>query len=248
MCSRHRGYFTVFKFHGLPIAAVVLLCAAANAEIGPCRPDSFKGLTCGEGDGAARVIEKTMSPSKRLAFAWRSPGQPPTEQPDPYAVDSLLIRLADGAVLLSAKGDYWHTGTLRVNRYELTTAWSPDSRFAVEILDFRWSTETLKLFSIGAADKPLVLDLKAIIEPAVRKHLRKAVKNHDDYAFSIFYSDKDKLPRLTIDNQGTIKTSVQMGVPKQESTLVFDVAFRAAERDGKLGAREISIRPARIKP
>jgi hypothetical protein len=52
----------------------------AQAEIGPCRPDQRSGLICGEGAGAARVIGGTISQSKRLALAWRSPGLP-TEEP-----------------------------------------------------------------------------------------------------------------------------------------------------------------------
>jgi hypothetical protein len=57
-------------------------------------------LTCGQGDGAARVIDKTMSPSKRLALAWRSMDHPPTEPAEDYDdLELLLIRLKDGAVL-----------------------------------------------------------------------------------------------------------------------------------------------------
>src|SRR5580693_3432641 len=77
---------------------VALVLSPTKAEIGPCRPDQHAGLICGEGPGAARVVDGTISPSKRFAFAWRSPDRPPTE--DPYGnVDLLLIRLSDGAAL-----------------------------------------------------------------------------------------------------------------------------------------------------
>jgi hypothetical protein len=47
--------------------AFVAACTASSvrAEIGPCKPDRFGGLTCGSGPEAARVIEDTISPDKR---------------------------------------------------------------------------------------------------------------------------------------------------------------------------------------
>ena len=71
--------------------AFCLAATAAQAGTGPCKPDSFGGLTCGEGVGAARVIEKTTSPSKIHAFAWRSTKTPPTEQPDDAGAHALRV-------------------------------------------------------------------------------------------------------------------------------------------------------------
>ncbi len=68
-----------------PIAIVAtlmpLLAAAlpAHAEIGPCQPDQFDSFICGSGEGAARIIEDTLSPDKTLAFAWRNPKAAPME-------------------------------------------------------------------------------------------------------------------------------------------------------------------------
>src|SRR5262245_2778149 len=76
---------------------VIVALLPAKAEIGPCLPDQYGGLLFGEGAGGARVIDGTISPSKHLAFAWRSPGRPPTEGPDNDAVERLLIRVSDGA-------------------------------------------------------------------------------------------------------------------------------------------------------
>jgi hypothetical protein len=59
-------------------AALLGACASAQAETGPCKPDAFEGVTCGDGPGAARVIAGTVSPSKQMAFAWRAPGTAPT--------------------------------------------------------------------------------------------------------------------------------------------------------------------------
>jgi len=222
--------------------------AKASAETGPCRPDAHGGLTCGQGAGAARVVDDTMSPSKRLAFAWRSPAGPPTENPDGGDVEILLIRLSDGAVLWKAPGEYWNTGEMRANRYDEAALWSPNSRFAVETLDFRWSTENLRVFAIGDGDKASVLDLKAIMEPAVRKQLRRAVKNEPSYAFQIFGNVNGEAPRLTIDDRGLVKALVLMTIPKQEPYAMFAVTFQVSQRNGALGAREVSVSRSRVKP
>ena len=102
----------------LPIA-FCLASAAAHADTGRCKPDAFGGTTCGEGAGAARVIEGTTSPSKAYAFAWRSTKTPPTEVPDEENLESVLIRLADGMVLTKTRGEYWNTGTVHINRTEV---------------------------------------------------------------------------------------------------------------------------------
>jgi hypothetical protein len=233
--------------------AIALLAAvsAAQAESGPCKPDKSDGLTCGEGIGASRVIEGTISPSKRFALAWRSKSSAPADlltDRTHYDLEDLLIRLADGALLSISPGEYWNTGSAHVNRYEVNAAWSPDSRFMVETLDFRWDTPEVRLYAIGAGDKALVLDLKAVMEPAVRKHLRQAVKDEGAYDFSIFGSANSEHPHLTIDNRGQIKAMVLMVIPKQDSYVTFDVAFQVSVRNGALTAREISIRRSHVEP
>jgi hypothetical protein len=46
-----------------------------------------------------------MSPSKQIAFAWREPGKPPTEEPDIYQVESMLLWLYSGTALAISPGD-----------------------------------------------------------------------------------------------------------------------------------------------
>lgn len=220
----------------------------AKAETGPCLPDQSGGLTCGQGNGAARVVQGTISPSRRLAFAWRSPSHPPTEDPTGDAIESVLIRLSDGTVLWSTDGDYWDTGAGKVNHIEEAAAWSSNSRFAVETADFRWYTRQLRLYAVGAGDKPRILDLKPIIEPAVRRHLRQRVKNEPDYDFAVFGSANGERPHLTIDDRRLIKAVVMMSIPKQDRYAMYDVTFQVSERNGTLDAREVSVRNSRTKP
>ena len=141
--------------HRASVAAAAILigvCTGARAGTGPCKPDQFNGLTCGEGPGAPRVIEGTMSPSKQIAFAWREPGKPPTEEPDIYQVESMLLWLYSGTPLAISPGAYWDTGTAHANRYDFHAIWSPNSRYVIELLDFRWSTEALRVYSLGGME------------------------------------------------------------------------------------------------
>ena len=230
-------------------AALVLIGACAQAETGPCKPDQFNGLTCGEGPGAARVIAGTISPSKQIAFAWREPGKAPTEEPDIYQVESVLLWLHDGTALAISPGGYWDTGTARANRHDFHAIWSPNSRLVIELLDFRWSTEALRLYSLGEHGRPVLsLDLKPIMELAVRKQLRKTVKNEASYAFEIQGDNSGEPPRLTIDNSGLIKARIEMQVPKKEDPEIYvDVVLQVRERDGALEARPLSIRKSNEK-
>jgi hypothetical protein len=224
------AFLSVLPF--LTVAAAL----PASAETGPCLPDQASGLTCREGPGAARVVEGTISPSQRLAFAWRVPGRPLAEAPD-ADVESLLIRLSDGAVLSSAPGQYWRTGGAMANHIDEGAVWSPNSRFAIEVTDAKWSTEDLRLYAIGADDKVLVLDLKAIIEPAVRKRLRRLVKNESTYTFSAF--------GLAVDNRGLVEAPVLMQIPKEERDIAFTVTLLVVHKDGTLVARDVSVRRSR---
>jgi hypothetical protein len=233
------------------VVAAALMAAPSSpvqAETGPCRPDQFSGLTCGEGVGAARVIDRTLSPSRRLAFAWRAPNRAPTEAPDGDPVESLLIRLADGAVLAKHEGGYWNTGELVASRFEQAAAWSPDGRSAVEITDFRWSTLHLRLYAVAADDGVRVLDLRTVIEPAVRKQLLRNAKSERGYDFAVYGSADGKPPRVTIDDSGMVRALVAMVLPKQDASVLFDVVFRVAQKDGVLAAREVSVRRARRNP
>ena len=238
---------------GFCLAALWLLVLApaspVGAETGPCVSDQAGVMTCGQGPGAARVVDGTTSPSKRLAFAWRAPGRSPTEPSDEtgdswFTVESLLIRLSDGAVLSSAKGMYWRTGDSRANHMTEEVAWSPNSRLAIEEQDSKWSTDILRLYAIQADDKVLVLDLQKIIEPAVRKRLRQLGKNDGDYTFSVAAAD-GSLP--TVDDSGLVRVPVLMQIPKQDGYLYLDVTLQVSQKNGALSAGDVSVRRSRTK-
>jgi hypothetical protein len=118
------------------------------------------------------------------------------------------------------------------------------------LLDFRWSTETLRLYALGLPDVPLLsLDLKPIIELAVRKYLHKTVKNEASYAFEIQGDNSGEAFCLTIDNRGVVKTRIEMQVPKKEDPEIYvDVVFKVGARNGVLEARPVSIRRSKDEP
>jgi hypothetical protein len=217
-----------------------------EAEIGPCVSDQAGVMICGEGPGAARVVDGTTSPSKRFAFAWRVPGRSPTEPPPDskgdslLIVESVLIRLSDGAVLSSAKGEYWRTNDLEANHVDENVAWSPNSRLAIETQASKWSTDIFRLYAIGADDKVLVLDLQKIIEPAVRTRLRQLGKSDGIYTFSL---EDDP----TVDDSGLVRVPVLMQIPKQEGYLNFDVTLQVSQKGGALSAGKVSVRRSRTK-
>lgn len=221
------------------VAALLMASTSAitAAEIGPlgaCQPDAHAGLTCGAGNGAARVIADSISPSRRLALAWRSPSGPPTEQPDEDDIELLLMRLSDGAVLSRQKGAYWDTGESHANRLYAAAFWSPDSRLMVETYETRFSTDGMTVYAIGPDDKASApLDLLKIFEPTVRARLRRAVKNEKSYVFSI--------RRLTVDNRGLIRATVMTWVPKEGPSAAFDVTAMVARKGGALAARITSM-------
>src|SRR6187401_2140209 len=234
---------------GFCLAALWLLVLApaspVGAETGPCVSDQAGVMTCRQGPGAARVVDGTTSPSKRLAFAWRVPGRPPTEAPEGTGnslliVESVLIRLSDGAVLSSAKGEYWRTGDAMANHIDEAVAWSPNSRLAIETQDSKWSTDIVRLYAIGAEDKVLVLDLQKIIEPAVRTQLRQLGKKDRIYTFSV-----EDGP--TIDDSGAVRLTALMQIPKQEGYLNFDVTLKVSQKNGALSAGDVSVRRSRAK-
>src|SRR5262245_31094202 len=118
---------------GAAIVGLFTCINSAAAEMGPCRSDG-NWITCGSGNGAARVVEKSISPSGRLAFVWRltdrAPGNVPHDN-DPY-LENFIVRIKDGAVLAHSRGSYWDLGS-KIAQAFVITAWSPDSHLFIKV-------------------------------------------------------------------------------------------------------------------
>jgi hypothetical protein len=235
--------------HRTPVTAALVICGSvafapwALAEMGPCQPDKFDGLTCRSGIGAARVIADTLSPSKRLALAWRSPKGPPTEIPS-GDTEILVVRVADGAILATSTGTYFDTGESRANRLDESATWSPNSRLLVRTFDSRFSTDNIDLYSFGANDEATgPVDLLKLIEPAIRAHLKRRVKNEQKYVLSIAND-----PAMSVGNGGLVRARVTMSVPKEEPERNYNVTVRVMLGAKPLAARIVAVVPARAQP
>jgi hypothetical protein len=233
----------------LPICTALLAFASlapASAEIGPCKPDGDTGMICGEGNGGARVVEGTISPSKRLALAWRFADNPPTEAPsDTQPIEDLVIRLRDGAILAKQEGEFWEIPNVgRVNRVFEAATWSPNSRLMIETIHYRFDTGTMDVYAFDAHDKVTgPLSLFKIVEPAVRARLKQRVKDDKLYVFSASFGPHN----ITIDDNGLVHASVTMWVPKMGPEAHYRVTLQVTRKDGDLGARILSIAPSREK-
>ena len=222
-----------------------VLCAVlpARAEMGPCKLDANEELTCGSGVGAARVIDDTQSPNKRLAFAWSLPDADPDALPDEDdKIDLLLVRLADGVILGKSFTGFWANGHGRSNNKLEEITWSRNGRLVARIYQTQFKTDTFELYALGAKDEFVgILDLYKIVEPAVREQLKQQVSAADDYTFSV-YGGK----RLKLGNDGALRMMVMMWVPKEGPEQYYDVTLRIARAEVGMSATITSIKPGRV--
>lgn len=232
-----------------PIFAVLVAVTLADfaatpaaAGMGPCRPDDREGidksLVCGSGDGAARVIQDTVSPSKRLALAWRNTGAPPTVQPgeDDPDIELLIVRLKDGAILWKDKGTYWDTGDTHINNIFEKATWSPDSRLLVETFDSRFSSDAVNAFAIGANDAVIgPFDALKGLDGAVRAQMQ-GVKDAEHYDFFI------SLDRpMTVDNRGFLRATIIMALGKLGPVRYYKVTAQITRSGDALGVKALSV-------
>ena len=218
-------------FTVLLVASYVAQTAATRADA--CVTDQHGGLVCGEGKGAVRVVADTTSPQKKYAFGWRSPGGLPSVSDIPEGVENVLVRLADGAVIAKLGGEYWATGEMRANRYDLLAAWSPDSRAVIEVANSRWDSDAFVYYLIDG-ETVTTLDLRALVEPAMKARLPARKRE-----FSSFRVRGD-LP-VTIDARGHARFTAMVYLPKSEPSLNYKVQVDIASTNGKPSARIVSM-------
>jgi hypothetical protein len=180
-----------------------------------------------------RVVADTISPSKNYAFAWRGEQGLSVGDPPP-GVENLLIRISDGAVLAKLGGEYWATGEVRANRYELIAAWSPDSGSVVEVANSRWDSASFAYYRIGGATAAK-LDLRALVEPVMTARLPP--RNRKGNSFRV----RTDLP-LTLDERGRLRFTAMLYVPKGETSNDYKVQVNIRTTGGKPSAQVVSMR------
>jgi hypothetical protein len=218
-----------------PILLVALYVPQiAGARADSCTTDRLGGIVCGEGKRAMRVFADTTAPSKKYAFAWRSTeGLPSGRDLPSNGVENLLIRLADGAVLAKLGGEYWETGEMRANRYDLRAAWSPDSRAVIEVANSRWDSDSFVYYLIDG-ETVATFDLRALVEPAMTAKL--PARKRESNSFRV----REDLP-VTLDARGHTRFTAMVYVPKSAASLDYKVQVDIASGKGKPSARIVSM-------
>ncbi|MGY3452944.1 hypothetical protein ACVILH_005286 [Bradyrhizobium sp. USDA 4353] len=216
-----------------------LSLSSAAAKAG-CAPDQHQSFICGEGTAAIRVFPDTISPSRQLAFGWRTSKGLPSGQAEPAAdVENVLVKLSDGAVLGRLGGAYWATGEMRANRYELIAAWSPDSRAVVEVANSRWDTDSFRFYAVTGAEL-VSLDLHDLVEQAVRAKAAKKVEK------GRLFRVREDLP-VKLDSDGRLTFAAILFIPKsEEPALGFRVELMIKTVKSAAAARVISIERAKL--
>lgn len=217
-----------------PILLVALyLLQIGGASADSCVADQQGGLVCGEGKSAVRVFADTTSPSKKYAFAWRTPEGLATGRDIPSGVENVVVRLSDGAVIAKLGGEYWETGEMRANRYDLLAAWSPDSRAVIEVANSRWDSDSFAYYMIdgGTVTK---LDLRTLVEPATKAKL--PARKRESYSFRVLDD-----PPVTLDVRGRARFKASVFVPKAEASLDYKVQVDISSKNGKPSARIVSM-------
>lgn len=202
----------------------------AAAEMGRCVPDGEGYMRCGSGTGAARVIAKTISPSKRLAFAWRLTDRPPTTTPDAddRDLENMIVRLEDGAVLAKSHGTYWDLGQKIAKQY-MFAVWSPDSRLLVKVAQ---SAEfaSAEFFSFASDDMATgPFELADAIVPALQTKIGGKGTSPNDFVFSSH-------PVMTLNSQGLLQ-----GVIDVKNVGIYDLELQVTHVADSFDAKIVSI-------
>jgi hypothetical protein len=213
--------------------ALILCARGAAAGMGPCVPADFD-LICGSGDGAARAIVKTISPSQRLAFAWRLVDRPPNQPTygDPK-LENLIVRIKDGASLAKSRGSYWDLG-MKIAKAYLMTAWSPDSRLLVKV-DQGVESTSAELFAFAEDDAAIgPFDLAKVIEPAITATEHAGAAEN----FSLVFASH---PAMTIDNNGLFHAVVNTRSEDATEGARYDVTVQVTRSGASLAAQVVSV-------
>jgi hypothetical protein len=217
----------------IALSALAFLPLTAFAGMGPCAPADFD-LICGSGDGAARVVLKTISPSKRLAFAWRLSDRPPSDIPRPNDpnLENFIVRIADGAIVAKSHGSYWDLSTKIAKAY-LFTAWSSDSRLLVKVQQ-NAEASSAEFFSFaedGSAAGPF--ELVNLIKPAMLAKIRHTENAGDNLL--IFASH----PAMAIGGDGLLHVAAFLR--RLSDTAPYDVTVQLGRRSDSLDAKVVAI-------
>jgi hypothetical protein len=235
------------------LVACIAIAAAAAALAAPCRParsgGAQAGLVCGTGKYAAHVIANTVSPSGRIALAWRAYKEPPGVSPDADKdiAESLFVRLRDGAILGSSSVLCRDPANTHGNRFFLVAAWSANSRFTVAVFD-KPGPPQIDVYTLRQRDDALTgpIDLQPVIASAAATQLPRV----QDTAPCEFVPSAER--PLTIDNDGLVQGTVVVSRCATGLPGAFDIKIRVqhdsqSPEPSELAADVLSVVPVKAK-
>ena len=232
----------IIAFFLCALAALIVGPDRATAEMGRCVPtgkDVYAGediLVCGNGEGSARVVPKTTSPSKRLALAWRLTDRPPVYQPveHDHHLENVIVRIEDGAILAKTHSAYWLTSD-RTEKANVIASWSPDSHLLIAGTQGIESA-VVELFTFLPDDAVIgPLNLVTVLEPAALDQM-KGLNDGKKYSFRITY-----LPGIAIDDQGLIHASAYMEEQETREGPIYDLTAKATRTGELIDVKVLSI-------
>lgn len=218
------------------IILAILAFSLPSACEAACIADQHGGLVCGEGKDAARIIDGTTSPSKKLAIAWRCSAGMPADAKEPAGdVEDVIVRLEDGMVLGKLGAQYWDTGRMRPNRDEFFAGWSPDSRAVVEVSNARWDTRAFAYYAVEGS-KTTKVDLLSLVSSAAKAKIPANLRQMR--VFRVLAEEGMK-----VDDRGRLGVTVMLYEPKQEETeRHFAVSVAISAKNSQPTARVEQIR------
>jgi hypothetical protein len=226
-------------------AGCLLLAPASPSHAAECKAVAEGAIVCGEGKEAMRVISATNSPNLHFAIAWRERDGEARDEPNPENVENILVRLSDGARLLTLGGNYWENDKFRANRRDEYAFWSKGSRFMLEISNDRWDTFSLRGVALDGDALLGGIDLLPLIEKETRALRIKRKGSPPDSALS-FRVDEDEEHQPHITDKGEVVLRAFLFVPKSEDgQTAVDVRVQLVVKAGKLEARLVSARRVR---
>jgi hypothetical protein len=233
----------------LSLAALVLLSLPASAaEKGTCVAKDDATI-CGEGLDAISIFKDRISPSGHYAIGWRSTAGLPEPGTEPDGdVSNVLVRLADGRVMIELSSDEWRSGEMHANRKDLKAMWSKDGRWLVSIFDERWGTSAIDVVAFDEADNVIgsgevrAPTFDAVKADAARRKARYKVDGDLQY-FALSTEN-----HVLSDKGGRLRFDASLWAPKEGPFLHYKVEMRFKVAHTSVHADKLSVRFSKFEP
>jgi hypothetical protein len=112
----------------------------------------------------------------------------------------------------------------------------------VNTFEERFGTPTVGLYAFGRNDEVTgPFNLQEMMARAARGHLNPRARSDTRYSFWVFND------RLRIDNHGLVHAPVMLWVPKDGPERDLDMTLQIMPTAAGLGAKVLSVRPARTE-